>query len=83
METITVSLSLEKEDVEWLDRLVAAGLIRNRSEAVRKALSAYLKVILQHKSRVELRQHLSNQTKAVDSISAEALFHEMRNEEDT
>ncbi len=51
METVTVSLSLEKEDVEWLDRLVAAGLIRNRSEAVRRALSAYLKVLLQHKSR--------------------------------
>lgn len=82
METITVSFSLEKEDVEWLDRLVAAGIIRNRSEAVRKALSAYLKVILQHKSRAELRQHLSSQIKAADDISAEALFHEMRNEED-
>ncbi|MFW9917751.1 MAG: ribbon-helix-helix domain-containing protein [Candidatus Thorarchaeota archaeon] len=83
METVTVSLSLEKEDVEWLDRLVAAGLIRNRSEAVRKALSAYLKVLLQHESRKELRQYLSDQTKTVDAISAEELFHEMRKEEDT
>ena len=47
MGTTTISLNLEKEDIEGLDRLIDAGIAKNRSEAVRNALSAYYSVTLE------------------------------------
>ena len=39
----TISISLDEELVEWLDQLIKSGVIKNRSEAVRGGIFAYIR----------------------------------------
>ncbi len=59
----TISISIDEDLVEWLDQLVARGLIKSRSEAVRGGISAYIRDKLQIHSRKELREFLRKKQK--------------------
>ena len=71
----TISISLDAELVEWLDQLIKSGLIKNRSEAVRGGILAYIREKLGIRSREELWEYIKQKQKeplqsGVDAIRA-------------
>lgn len=58
-----ISVSLDKELIEWLDHLISNGVIKSRSEAVRGGIYYYIREKLGLKSREELRNYIKTRQK--------------------
>ncbi len=69
----TISISLDEELVEWLDQLIKNGVIKNRSEAVRGGIFAYVREKLSIHSREELREYLKKRQKKELQTGVEAI----------
>ena len=59
----SISVSVDKELLEWIDQLIKDGVINSRSEAVRGGIYTYIKEKLGIKSRKELIQYLKDKQK--------------------
>ena len=59
----TISISLDEELVEWIDQLIKRGVIKNRSDAVRGGIFAYIREMLGITSREELWEYLKQRQK--------------------
>ena len=73
-------MSLDEELVEWLDHLVAKGVIKNRSEAVKGEIYTYVQDKLGIHSAEELRDYLRNKQKKPFQ-SGKEVFRSVREEE--
>ncbi len=69
----TISISLDEELVEWLDQLIKRGVIKNRSEAVRGGIFAYVREKLCIGSREELWEYLKQKQKKPLQSGVEAI----------
>lgn len=69
----TISISLDEELVEWLDQLIKSGVIKNRSEAVRGGIFAYIREKLGIASREELWEYLKQKQKKPLQNGVEAI----------
>ena len=58
-----ISVSVDEELVEWLDQLIKNGHIRNRSEAIRGGIYAFILKKLGFNSKADLRKYLKKQQK--------------------
>ena len=54
----SISVSVDKELLEWIDQLIKDGVLNSRSEAVRGGIYTYIKEKLGMKSRKELVKYL-------------------------
>lgn len=77
---VNISISLDEDLVQWLDRLIAQGIINSRSEAVRNSLFAYIKQQLQLRDRKALREFIRSQTQSRFPSGAQ-IVKEIRGEE--
>ena len=59
----TISISIDDDLLAWLDQLVTNGVVKNRSEAVRGGIHAYVKDRLGITTRDELRRFLKDRQK--------------------
>ncbi|MHA1169033.1 MAG: ribbon-helix-helix domain-containing protein [Candidatus Hodarchaeales archaeon] len=59
----SISVSIDKELLDWIDQLIEDGVIKSRSEAVRGGIYAYIKEKLGFKTRKELIKHLKERQK--------------------
>jgi metal-responsive CopG/Arc/MetJ family transcriptional regulator len=69
----SISISLDEELVEWLDQLIKSGVIKNRSEAVRGGIFAYIREKLGIRSREELWEYLKKKQKEPLQSGIEAI----------
>jgi len=58
-----ISVFLDNDLIEWLDQLVQAGVIKNRSEAIRGGIHTFIKQKLKILSAKDLRNFLQSQAK--------------------
>lgn len=58
-----ISVSVDKELVEWIDQLIQNGIIKNRSEAVKGGIYTYIRKKIGIDSREELRQYIKKKQK--------------------
>lgn len=76
----TISVSLEKELIEWIDQLIKEGVLSSRSEAIRGGLYTFIREKLGLETRDELRQYLEKQKKGNFQKGVEAI-RSVRSEE--
>lgn len=58
-----ISVFLDNDLIEWLDHLIQAGVIKNRSEAIRGGIHSFIKQKLQITTPQELREYLQRHAK--------------------
>jgi Arc/MetJ-type ribon-helix-helix transcriptional regulator len=68
-----ISVSVEKELVEWIDQLIQNGVIKNRSEAVKGGIYTYIRKKIGINSREELRQYIKSKQKQSFQEGKEAI----------
>jgi len=68
-----ISISLDEELVEWLDQLIKNGIIKNRSEAVKGGIFAYVREKLGIHSSEELWTFLIQKQKKPPQNGIEAI----------
>ena len=78
---VDISINLDEELIEWLDQLIERGIIRSRSEAIRKSLASYIKNELKIYSRKDLRKHLKEKQKKEFQIGRDVI-RDIRKEEE-
>ena len=61
----SISISLDQDLVEWLDLLIKQGIIKNRSEAVRGGVYAYIREQLPIQNKADLRDYLKKKQQKI------------------
>ncbi|MGQ4913116.1 MAG: CopG family ribbon-helix-helix protein [Candidatus Asgardarchaeia archaeon] len=81
MKVKNISITIDKDVLELLDIIIKRKGIKSRSDAFRIAINEFIKSELGFSTREELREYLKKKLNKTP-IDSEALFKELREEED-